>query len=118
MIFIDKEHHKCQIFDFAIPYDTKVDDKEVEKIENYLDLARELTKVWNVKVTVVPLVVRALGTVAKALEKRLKIIGAGTKITELEKTVLMYTSRILLKVLEVSGVLLTPYLKNKTYPLV
>ena len=33
MIFIDKEHHECQIIDFAIPYDTKVDDKEVEKIE-------------------------------------------------------------------------------------
>ena len=33
MIFIDKKHHKCQIIDFAIPYDTRVDDKEVAKIE-------------------------------------------------------------------------------------
>ena len=47
------------------------------------------------KVTVVPLVVRDLGTVAKALEKRLKTVGAGTKITELQKTVLIHTSRIL-----------------------
>ena len=31
--------------DFAIPFDTRVDDKEVEKIEKYLDLARELKKV-------------------------------------------------------------------------
>ena len=44
----------------------------MEKIERYLDLARELKKVWNMKVTVVPLVVGALGTHAKALEKRLK----------------------------------------------
>ena len=40
MIFIDKEHHKCQIIDFAIPYDARVDDKEVGKIENYLDFFR------------------------------------------------------------------------------
>ena len=45
MIFIDKKHHECQIIDFAIPYDTRLDDKEVEKIEKYLDLARELKKV-------------------------------------------------------------------------
>ena len=51
MIFIDKEHDKCQIIDFAIPYDTRVDDKEVEKIKKYLDLARKLKKVWNMKVT-------------------------------------------------------------------
>ena len=101
MIVIDKEHHKCQIIEFAIPYDTRVDDKEVEKIEKYLDLARELKKVWNMKVTVVPLVVEALGTLAEALEKRLKTIGIETKITELQKTVLIHTSRILQKVLEV-----------------
>ena len=44
----------------------------MEQIERYLDQARELKKVWNTKVTVVPLVVGALGTRAKALEKRLK----------------------------------------------
>ena len=52
MIFIDKEHRKCQT-DFAIPYNTTVDEKDVEKIEKYLDLAAELMKVWNMKVTVV-----------------------------------------------------------------
>ena len=95
MIFIDKEHHKCQIIDFAIPYDTRLDNKEVEKIEKYLDLAGKLKKVWNMKVTVVPLVVEALGTPAKALEKKLKNIGIEIKITKLHKTILIYTSRIL-----------------------
>ena len=95
MIFIDKKYHEYQIvIDFAIPYDTRVDNKEVEKIEKYLDLARELKKVWNMKVIVVPLVVGALGTPAKELEKRLKTIGIETKITELQKTVLIHTSRI------------------------
>ena len=95
-----------------------VDDKEVEKIEKYLDLARELKKVWNMKVTVVPLEAGALGTPAKSRVKRLKTIGIETKIIELPKSVLIYTIRILWKVLEVWGVLLTLYLKNKTHLLV
>ena len=56
---------------------------------------------WNMKVTVVPLVVGALGSPAKAPKKRLKNIGIETKITELQKTVLIHTTRILRKVLEV-----------------
>ena len=53
------------------------------------------------KVIVVPLVVGALRTPAKELEKRLKTFGIETKITELQKTVLIHTSRILQKVIEV-----------------
>ena len=41
MIFIDKKHYERLIINFAIPYDTRVDDKEVEQIEKYLDLTRE-----------------------------------------------------------------------------
>ena len=52
------------------------------------------------KVTIASLVVRILGTRAKASEKRLKIIRIETKITELQKTVLIHASRILGKVLE------------------
>ena len=43
----------------------------------------------------------ALGTPARALQKRLKIIGIDTKISELLKTALIHTSRILRQVLEV-----------------
>lgn len=38
------------------------------------------------KVRVVPLLVGALGTPVKALDKRLNTIGIDTKITELQKT--------------------------------
>ena len=98
MIFIDEKHHKCQIIDFAIPYDTRVDDKEVEKIKKYLDPVREL---WNIKVGVVLLLVGALGTPAKTLGKRLKTIGIDTKVTKLQRAVLIHTSRFFQKVIEV-----------------
>ena len=66
-----------------------------------MDLARELKKVWNMKVTVVPFTVRALGTPVKALQKTLKNICIEIKITELQKFVLIHTSKILQIFLEV-----------------
>ena len=66
-----------------------------------MDLVRELKKLSNMNVTMVPLVVGALDTSTKTLEKRLKIIGLEAKINELQKSVLIHTSRILQKVQEV-----------------
>ena len=60
-----------------------------------MDLARELRKVWNMKLTVVSLVSGALVTPKKIEEKKMKTIGIETKNNELQKTVLIFTSRIL-----------------------
>ena len=43
--------------------------KECEKKDKYLDLARELKKLWNMKVTIIPIVIGAFGTVTKELLK-------------------------------------------------
>ena len=58
--------------DFAIPVDDKMKIKESEKVDKYLDLAKDLIKLWNRKVMVIPIAVGALGTVPKDLEKRLR----------------------------------------------
>ena len=44
MIIVEKQNNKCQIIDFAVSYDTRVDEKEKEKILKYQDLAKELKK--------------------------------------------------------------------------
>ena len=49
--------------DFAVPADHRVKLKESEKRNKYLDLARELKKLRNMKVTLIPIVTDALGTV-------------------------------------------------------
>ena len=67
MIVIDKETNKTQVIDFAIPYDSRVDSKEMEKIEKYQDLVRELKRLWDMKVVVIPIVLGALGTTPKTL---------------------------------------------------
>ena len=45
--------------------------KECKKIDKYLVLVRELKKLWNIKVTLISIVVGATGTVPKSSEKRL-----------------------------------------------
>ena len=53
--------------DFTVPGKHQGKTKESKKIEKYLDLARELKKLWIL--IVIPAVVGALGTVPKDLEK-------------------------------------------------
>ena len=72
---IDKRERTCQLVDFEVPADQRVKMKENEKMDKYMDLARELKRLWNMKVKVIPIVVGALGTVPKSLEKRLEIRG-------------------------------------------
>ena len=55
----------CKILDFAVLADHRIKLKEYEKKDNYLDLAGELKKLWNMKVTIVPIVIGAFGTIIK-----------------------------------------------------
>ena len=63
------------LIDIACLFDTRIDRKEKEKIEVYQDLKREFKRMWNVKeVTIVPLIIGALGTIGKNSERWLKKI--------------------------------------------
>ena len=55
--------------DIAVPADHSIKLKESEKKDEYLNLARELKKLWNMKVTIIPIVIDAFGTVTKGLLK-------------------------------------------------
>ena len=63
-IIINKRKKKriCKIVDFAVPADYRIKLKECEKRDKYLDLARELKKLWNMKVTIIPIVIGAFGS--------------------------------------------------------
>ena len=67
LIIINKRKRICKIFDFAVPGDHRINLKESAKKDKHLDLARELKKLWNMKVTIVPIKIGALGTVTKGL---------------------------------------------------
>ena len=73
LIIINQKKKKiCKIVDFAVPADHRINLKERKKKDKYLDLARELKKLWNMKVTILPIVIGALGTITKGLLKGLE----------------------------------------------
>ena len=55
----------CKIIDSSVSGDSRIEEKEKEKIEKYQDLKRELQKIWNVRVKIIPLVVGSLGVIPK-----------------------------------------------------
>ena len=49
LILVDKKAKSCVIIDVAIPGDCRIRKKEVEKIEKYQNLKRELERLWSLK---------------------------------------------------------------------
>ena len=82
--------------------------------DKYLDLARELKKLWNLQVTIIPIVIRAFGTVTKGLLKGLEDLEVGGRVETVQTTKLLRTARILRRVLETWGDLLSLTLQWKT----
>ena len=77
--------------------DHRIKLKECEKRDKYLDLARELKKLWNMKVTIIPIVIGAFGTVTKGLLKGLEDLEVSGRVETIQTTA---TARILRRVLE------------------
>ena len=57
---INKKRRICKIVDFAVSADHRMKLKEYENKDKYLDLARELKKLWNMKVTIILIVIGTL----------------------------------------------------------
>ena len=98
---INKKKKKgCKIVDFSVPADHRIKLKECEKKDKHLDLARELKKLWNMQVTIIPIVIGAFGTVTKGLLKELEDLEVGGRVETIQTTALLKTARILRRVLE------------------
>ena len=100
LIIINKKKRTCKIVDFAVPADLRIKLKECEKKDKYLDLVRELRKLWNMQVTIIPIVIGAFGTVIKGLLKGLEGLDVGGRVETIQMTALLRTARILRRVLE------------------
>ena len=101
LVVIDKKERSCKIIDFAVPRDSRIEEKEKDKIEKYQVLGRELQMIWNVKLKIIPLVVGSLGATPKRFGNRLKQIGITVGTAQVQKTVLLGMARISRRVLEI-----------------
>ena len=100
IVVLDKKEKEVKIIDIAIPGDCRVKDKEFEKIEKYQMLKEEIRRLWNVKkVSVIPIVIGALGAVGKDSEKLWEKTELNIRLEIVQKTALLGTARILRKVL-------------------
>ena len=89
----------CKIVDFAVPADYRIKLKECEKRDKYLDLVRESKKLWNMKVTIIPIVIGAFGTVTKELLKGREDLEVGGRVETIQTTALLKTASMLRGVL-------------------
>ena len=94
-----KKKKICKIVDFAVPADHRIKLKECEKRDKYLDLARELKKLWNLKVIIIPIVIGAFGMVTKGLLKSLEDLEVGDREENIQTTALLRTATILKRIL-------------------
>ena len=92
---IDKTKNECKIIDFACPFDSRIKESEEDKMKGYNDLKRELKKIWDMPVKVIPVVVGALGITPRKLKQWLSDTGIETRIVELQKSTILYSARIL-----------------------
>ena len=100
IIIINKNKRTWKIVDFAVPADHRVKLEESEKKDKYLDLARELKKLWYMKVTFIPNVIGDLCKVTKRLLKRQEDMEIRGRVETNQTTALLRTARILKRVME------------------
>ena len=78
IVVIDKEKRECKIIDLAVPGDQNIKVKELEEITKYQELRLQVQKLGDVKATVIPIVVGALGTTSEKVGNHLKTIVIGS----------------------------------------
>jgi len=90
---VDKQHDMVKLIDVAIPGDSRIQQKVVEKKEKYTDIRIKVQRVWKTPVTVVPIFI---GSNSKELEANLQDLGVQKwLIPTLQKSVLLNTCYIL-----------------------
>ena len=87
--------------DFAVSSDHRIKPKKSEKKDKYLDLVREMKKLWNMKVTIIPILFGAVRTVTKGFLKGLEDLEVGGRVETVQTTRLLRMATILRRVLEI-----------------
>jgi len=67
-------------------------------ILKYKDLTIEIQRMWSVKKKMLPVIIGATGTISKSFRKYVSNILGKYEVKELQKTAILGTAHILLKV--------------------
>ena len=97
IVALEKNTIKSLIIGVACSVDNNLILKRNEKLDNYSEPPLEIARMW-VKET---LIVRALGSMPKDLERNLKKLDISSNLGTLQKSVLLGTVTIIRKVLSI-----------------
>ena len=100
IIIKNTKEKTCILIDVAIPADRNVVQKETEKKLQYKSLCKEIQRMWNLKCTIIPVIIGATGIVTRSLRKNLEAVPGRHSIHSLQKTAILGTSHIIRKVLQ------------------
>ena len=101
IVIKDYKSRTCLLIDMTIPTDRNISVKEFDTLSKYKDLQIEIERMWQLKTTVIPVVIGALGMVKKEVLNHLKLIPGEPNLQEIQKIVLTSTSHILRKALSI-----------------
>ena len=74
--------------------------KEAEKKLKYKSLCIEIQPMWNLKYTIIRVIIGATGIVTRSLRKNLEAVPGKHSVDSLQKTAILGTSHIIRKVLQ------------------
>ena len=88
LVLVHKTKRTCPIVEFYVPTDHWVKLKKSEKQRDYQGFAIEVKKLWNIKLTVKPMVIGALGTATEGLVQGLGILEIRGRVETIQITAL------------------------------
>ena len=100
IIIKNKKEKTCTLIDVAIPADRNTVQKDAEKKLKYKSLCIEIQQMWNLKCTIIPVIIKVTGIVTRSLRKNLVAVPGKHSIDSLQKTAILGTSHIIRKVLQ------------------
>ena len=101
IVIQEKKSDRCQIIDVAIPNDHNIQKNATEKMSKYVDLQIECQRLWNKKVEVIPIIIRATEIVGKNIKKYVGRIPGCLNIYSLQRSAILGTAHILREVLSI-----------------
>ena len=99
-IIKNKKEETSTLLDVAISADRNVVQKKAGKKLKYKSLGIEIQRMWNLKCTIIPVIIEATGIVTRTLRKNLQAISGKHSLDSLQKTAILGTSHIIRKVLQ------------------
>jgi len=85
--------------DIAISDDSNFNTKETENLSRCEDLENALSRMWEVGIRIVPVIIGTLGSIKKRLDQKLQLLPGQSSAMELPKITLMSTANITRKVM-------------------